>query len=90
MGSPIIYELWDHFFEKFLQRGELFSKMTFPIASGIFVSQRYMLIVYGKIAKPTVRPLEVIVKYENRFALRILLKSGDHLPGERELQRQNP
>ena len=73
------------FFEKLLQRGELFSKMTFPIASGIFVSQRYMLIVYGKIAKPTVRPLEVIVKYETSFSLRILLKSGDHLAGERDV-----
>ena len=85
MGSPIIYELWDHVFKQFLQRGELFSKMTFPIASGIFVSQRYMLIVYGQIAKSTVRPLEVIVKYENRFALRILPTAPYHLPGERDV-----
>ena len=41
---------------------ELISKMKFSIDFGFFVCQRYMLIVFGKIAKYTQLRLEQIVK----------------------------
>ena len=59
--------------------------MKFSIDFGFFVCQRYILIVFGKIAKCTQLRLEPVVKYGGNFSLGFLLKSGDHLPGERDV-----
>ena len=71
------------------QKPELFSKMKFSIDLGIFVCQRYMLIVLGKIAKCTQRRLEAVVKYDDHFSLGFLQESGDHLPGERDVRTRH-
>ena len=55
--------------------------MTFSIDLGIFLRQRYMLIVLGKIAKCALQRFEALVKYDAGFSFHFLLKSGDHLPG---------
>ena len=44
-----------------------------------------MLILFGKIAKPVLQRLDMVVKYEDDFLFEFLLKSGDHLPGERDM-----
>ena len=59
--------------------------MKVSIDLGFFVCFRSMLVVIGKITKSSVRCLEMSEREFSFFSFHILLKSGSHLPGERDV-----
>ena len=59
--------------------------MKVSIDLGFFVCFRSMLVVIGKIEKSTVQRLEMSEREFSFISWHILLESGSHLPGERDV-----